>query len=154
MKNNIFVSGLPESYTFNGNEITDKKKIIQEVFERITPNIQATNYIVSKVFDPIEGRTRCSAKVTFNDYESKLLILRNSKNLSRVDSNDTIRKVFIRSEDLPLTSKENKRLVDKMWTLRRALLPNSSTVYKLVKGKLLENDCVIDEFNLNNQIFC
>ena len=32
LKNNIFVSELPESY--------DKKKIIQEVFKRITPNIQ------------------------------------------------------------------------------------------------------------------
>ena len=153
MKNNIFISGIPASYQIDGNEVNDKKQIINEIFGRIDPEITVDKYMVAKIFEPGEGRTRYSAKIKFNDFGSRMAILRNSRKLGEINGNDTIRKVFIRSDDPPITRKENKRLSDKLWTLKNSLQPGTTTIYKLSRGKLLRDDAVIDQFDLSNQIF-
>ena len=83
-----------------------------------------------------------------------MAILKNSKSLGQCEDTDSIRKVFIRSEDPPLTRKENRRLSDKLRELKQSLEPGSGVLYKLYKGELLRNDVVVDKFNLSNQIFC
>ena len=154
MKTNIFISGLPESCDVGGVTTDDQPLIIKEVFSKISTDITDEHYTVSKTFQPTEGRTRFSAKITFNNVEMRMNILKNCKNLGKLAEGHALKKVFIKSEAPPLTRKENKRLADKMWTLRRAEPPGSTIKYILSKGKLLKDDQVIDEFDLGNQIFC
>ena len=66
--------------------------IINEIFRRIDPEITADKYTVSKVFEPGEGRTRDSAKIIFNDFRSRMSILRNCKKMCEINENDATRK--------------------------------------------------------------
>ena len=154
LKDNIFMTGIPESYTINENVTNDKNKIIEEIISRIDHDMTNENYLVKHIFNPTDGRTKYSAKITFNSTNAKMSILRNAKRLGHSAQDDALRKVFVRSEDPPLTRKENKRLADKLRTLKSSLEPDSNIKYKLLKGKLLENETVIDQFNLFNQLFC
>ena len=65
-----------------------------------------------------------------------------------------IKKIWLKNEDTPMQKKENDRLYSKMRELRNAEDPdNPVNTYKIKSGKLLKNDEVIDNFNLENQIF-
>ena len=166
LSNNIFISGIPASYIINNVEVEDKKEIIKEILKRIDPLVTDTKYKVEKVIDPGANRTRntidpgtirtrYSARLSFNDSDSRKTILKNAKLLGNCEENDSIRKVFVRCEDPPLTRKENRRLSDKLKKLKAELEPgDEETKIKLSKGKLYRNQTVIDEFNLSNQIFC
>ena len=66
---------------------------------------------------------------------------------------DWKRKVFFKSEQTPLTSKENSRLYEAFKVLRERYKDDNTNVIKLDKGKLYQNDVVVDEFKLENQIF-
>ena len=154
-KNNVFVTGIPETFTGDDNiEITDKKKIVQKVFTFVNQQIAVEKYKVVKVFNPTDGKTRYSAKIVFDDFHSKMEIIKNCKKLATLAEEDPLRKVRVCFDDPPLTRKENSRLADKRYQLtREAEDTGSGDVYKLEKGKLLKNDVQIDEFNLSNQIF-
>ena len=154
-KNNVFVTGIPETFTGEDNiEISDKKEIIQKAFTIVNQQISTQSYKVVKVFDPAQGKTRYSAKIVFDDYNSKMGIVKNCKKLANLNEENPLRKIYVRFDDPPLTRKENKRLSDKRYQLaREAEETGSGDVYKLEKGKLLKNDAQIDEFNLSNQIF-
>ena len=52
-----------------------------------------------------------------------------------------------------MTSKENRRLYDKMKKLKEDHEDDEDAVIKLEKGKLYLNGVIVDEFNLSNQIF-
>ena len=104
------------------------------------------------MFEPAENRTRCSAKIVFTDFDSKMGIIKNCKKLGGLDEGHPFKTVRVRFDDPPLTRKENRRLSDKRYQLAQEA-GDSGDVYKLVKGKLMKNDSVIDEFNLSNQIF-
>ena len=66
-----------------------------------------------------------------------------------------LRKVFLKNDDPPLTRKENERLGAKMKQMREDEDPDHpQNKYYIKKGKLYKNDEEIDEFNLNNQLFC
>ena len=154
-KNNVFVTGIPETFTGDDNiEITDKKEIVRKAFTLVNHEVSVDTYRIVKVFDPAEGKTRYSAKIVFNDYNSKMEIVKNCKNLATLDERHPLRKIYVRFDDPPLTRKENKRLADKRYQLtREAVESGSGDVYKLEKGKLMKNNVQIDEFNLSNQIF-
>ena len=60
-----------------------------------------------------------------------------------------------KNDDPPLTRKENERLQTKMKELRDLEDPdNPQNKFYIKKGSLYKNDESIDEFNLNNQLFC
>ena len=52
-----------------------------------------------------------------------------------------------------LTNKENSRLFSEFNKLRERHDSDEDTLIKLEKGKLYNNGIVMDEFNLNHQIF-
>ena len=112
----------------------------------------ADNYTVEKVFQPIQGRTRHSAKSVFKNFETKMAIIRNCRKFKDLDKNDPIRAIFVKFDDPPLTQAENKRLSDKLKRLRDEA-GSEAVTYKITKGKLLRDGVQIDEFNLINQIF-
>ena len=75
-----------------------------------------------------------------------------------MDRNNYLRKIWIKNDDPPLTRKENERLQNKVKELRETetVVPGEEPAnrYYIKKGKLFQNDDIIDEFNLNNQLFC
>ena len=117
VKNNVFVTEIPATYKLHEgdeNVCTDTKLIVQRAFQILNPVISTNNYTVEKVFQPVQGRTRHSAKVVFKDFESKMSIIKNGKKFKDLDENDTFRAIFVKFDDPPLTSMENKRLSDKL----------------------------------------
>ena len=155
-KKNVFITGIPESYKRDNDEeeITDQKVIVEAVFTLVNNKVTNDKYEVVKVFEPVENGSRYSAKVVFDDFKSKMEIIKNCKKLNQLPEENPLRKVRVRFDDPPLTRKENKRLSDECYRLKReAEETGSGDVYKLSKGKLLKNDVQIDEFNLSNQIF-
>ena len=65
-----------------------------------------------------------------------------------------MKRIWLKNEDTPMQKKENDRLYNKMRELRNAEDPdNPVNMYKIKSGKLFKNDEVIDNFNLENQIF-
>ena len=76
--------------------------------------------------------------------------MKNSKKLSLLSIEDPLRKVFIRHEASPLHRKENDRIYSK---LKKSKEDHPDTEYKIIKGKLYEDDQEIDEFNIKNSIF-
>ena len=154
-KNNLFVTGIPESCTNANNiEISNKDEIIREAFHFINQQVTADKFKVVKVFDPAQNSDRYSAKVVFNDFDSKMDIIKNCKKLATLEDVHPFRKLRVRFDDPPLNRKENHRLSEKLYQLaKEARDAGSSDIYRLEKGKLLKNDVQIDEFNLSNQIF-
>ena len=154
IRNNVFISGIPNSTTINGVVTTDDSVIVKHVLSYLLPDIAQEDYNIDKAFEPKVGFTRHSAIISFTRYEKKVGLLGKSKELkTRTDENHWLRKVFIRSEQTPLTSKENLRMYGEFKKLRDQHVDDNDTVVKLEKGKLLINDVVVDEFNLMNQIF-
>ena len=156
VKNNIFITGIPSSHTIKENNVTDKEIIIQHIIKYIKDEVNNGHYKIVTFFDPVEGRNNFSAKVTFNDYSTKMVVIKNCKKLGTLDSEYPLKKIRVRFDDPPLTRKENKRLSTKLYELRHANTDaqgDTEVVYKLEKGTLLKDGVAIDEFNLNNQIF-
>ena len=156
VKNNIFITGIPSSHTIKENNVTDKEIIIHHIIKYIKNELNNGHYKIVKIFYPVEGRNNFSAKVTFNDYSTKMEVIKNCKKLGTLDSEDPLKKIRVSYDDPPLTRKENKRLSTKLYELRHANTDaqgDTEAVYKLDKGKLLKDGVAIDEFNLNNQIF-
>lgn len=154
LRNNVFISGIPNSVTINDVVTDENNVIINHILTFLVPGITEEVYKVDKVFEPKEGFTRHSAILSFTRYDKKIELLGKCKDLkNRTDVNHWLRKVFLRSEQTPLTSKENTRLFKKFKSLRDQHVDNGDIIIKLEKGKLLQNGVLIDEFNLANQIF-
>ena len=154
LRNNVFMTGIPNTATIDGAETADNKTIIDNVFSYLLPAIDNAEYRITKAFDPKPGFTRHSALITFNNYDTKTALLGKSKELvTRTDEHSWLRKVFIRSEQTPLASKENSRLYEEFKKLRDQHEGDDTTVVKLEKGKLFVKDKCVDEFNLANQLF-
>ena len=58
-----------------------------------------------------------------------------------------------KSWSLPCSSKENSRLYKKFKDLKTKYEDDDTNLIQLDKGKLYHNEVIIDEFNLENQIF-
>ena len=117
-KNNVFVSGIPCKMVINGNEISDSKLIIDQAFKVALPSVNPESYSIIKDFDAREGHTRHSAKVKFNDNDTKEKVVTGAKELKKLNDENAMRKIFIKWDQPPLTNKENNRLFSKMISLR------------------------------------
>ena len=151
VKNNAFITSIPEKLNIHQVEVTDKTVILDYVFNYINNGVTREQYKIEKIFGPAQGRTRHSAKIIFNTFESKMAIIKNCKKLGTLNIGNPLKKIYVRFDVPLLTRQENKRLSDKLYELSRSD-PDGAT-YKIQKGKLLKDDTQIDEFNLINQIF-
>ena len=64
IRNNVFISGLPNILTQDETQITDNDEIVQSLFEHLVPGFPKENYTIIKAFKPREGYTRHSSLVT------------------------------------------------------------------------------------------
>ena len=69
------------------------------------------SYNILRNFDPREGGfTRHAAKLNIIDTETKSKIFKGFIKFRELDMNDPLKKVFMKNDDPPLTTKENDRL--------------------------------------------
>ena len=54
------------------------------------------HYKIVKSFDPVGGRNNFSAKVAFNDYSTKMAVIKNCEKLGTLDSEDPLKKIRVR----------------------------------------------------------
>ena len=163
-KNNIFLSGIPNAVqpdftdittADDQNAVTDHAEIIQHVLNFVSPGIRKENYKILVNFNAKENHTRHSAKIQVDDYNTKSKIFKGCAKFKNLNDQDYLRKIFLKNDDPPLTRKENERLHNKMKELREQEDPDlPQNKYFIKKGTLYKNDEAIDEFNLNNQLFC
>ena len=152
-KNNLFMSGIPNSFEIDGVETTDNDKIVKHILSFVHPTIAAENYKCIKTFEPRDGLPRHSCLLGFQDADAKKNVLSNSRKLNGLDESDPMRRVFIKNEQTPLTRKENTRLYNEFKKLEETHKDNGDMNVKLERGKLFLNDQQVDEFSLVNQLF-
>ena len=102
------------------------------------------------------NHTRHSAKIQVDNYTMKSNIFKGCAKFKGLDEQNYLRKIFLKNDDPPLTRKEHERLSSKMKELReqeQADPGEPQNRYYIKKGVLYKNDELIDEFNLNNQLF-
>ena len=128
------------------------KEIIKHIVNVVTPDVTENDYKIVKAFNPREGQDKHSAKLFFTCNDTKNKLLSNTKKLKNLDENHVLRKVFIKNETTPLIRKENDRLYTNMKKLKDEN-PIDRDKFKILKGKLMHGDNIIDEFNMNNSIF-
>ena len=163
-KNNLFISGIPNAVKPNfldtaemedENAVTNHVDIIHHVLNFVKPNIQKEDYKILFNFDAKETHTRHSAKIRVENFDTKMDIFKGCAKFKSLGETNYLRKIFIKNDDPPLTRKENERLQFKMKELRGLEDPNDpQNRYYIMKGSLYKNNEVIDDFNLNNQLFC
>ena len=153
VKDNIFISGVPNSMDIGGTNVDDNDEIILEVLSFVDPNISVDDYRIIKNFEPRDGLPRHSCLLGFTNIDAKKSLLSNSKKLNQLPDSDVRRKVFIKNEQTPLTRKENSRLFGEFKKLQETHKDDETKIVKLEKGKLYFNGEVVDEFSLTNQLF-
>ena len=153
VKDNIFISGIPNTLDIGGDNTEDNDKIVHHILTFVEPNIVDGDYRVIKNFEPRQGYLRHSCLLGFTNTNAKKNILQNSKKLNGLQEDNVLRKVFIKNEQTPLTRKENSRIYGEFKKLKELHEADESQKVKLEKGKLYLNDEVVDEFNLSNQLF-
>ena len=105
-----------------------------------------------KVFDADTDRPTFAAKLIFNDTESKNTVLVKASKLRECECEcEQLKKVYIKNDERKLASKENYRLHQKR---RNLINEHPNAVFKIEKGKLLQDGTEVVKFDLNNQIFC
>ena len=112
-----------------------------------------TGLRIIKAFNAREGYTRHSTLVSFNESAIKKELMHKCKNLKNLDDDNPFKKVYIKQEQPPLTRKENDRLYKQFKMLRETYKDDDNVQIKLYRGKLYNNEAVIDEFSLFNQYF-
>ena len=152
-KDNVFISGIPNSLDIDGVNTTENDKIVSHILSFVEPTIVAGNYRCIKAFAPREGLPRHSCLIGFNDPDAKKKVISNSKKLNGLEDGDPMRKVYIKNEQTPLTRKENSRLYNEFKKLQETHKDDVTMNVKLERGKLLLNDQQVDEFSLSNQLF-
>ena len=154
-KNNVFITGIPCKMKIDGNETQDSKVIIQYALKVALPNIESDMYRVLKDFEPREGHTRHSTKLELKENETKKKLMEGACKLKSTPGEDNpLRRIYIKNDQPPLSKRENDRLFTKMLSLKDAETDeNEKKAYKISFGKLYKNDTLMDEFNLNNQLF-
>ena len=163
-KNNIFISGIPNAVKQDfqaittiddENAVTDHAEIIHHVVKFVNPTIKKEDYKILVNFDAKESHTRHSAKIRVENYNTKSNIFKGCAKFKTLEENNYLRRIFLKNDDPPLTRKENERLQGKMKQLRDLEDPiDPENKYYIKKGTLFKNNEPLDEFNLNNQLFC
>ena len=147
LKNNMIITGIP-----NGELVIDDVTLqsdeekVAGILHEIGDNISTDCYKLL-YFPAAENRTTHVCKVTFNDFNVKMNVIKNAKKLKDIES---LRKVFLQWDDPKLTRQENQRLRKAKWELKQSH-PNDNL--ELRKGILKRNNQQVDKFNLMNQIF-
>ena len=153
VRDNVFISGIPNSMNIGGTNSDDNEAIVLEVLSFVDPNITANDYRIIKTFEPRNDLPRHSCLIGFSNLNAKKNILSNSKKLNGLPETDEKKKVFIKSEQTPLNRKENSRLYQAFKQLQNTHEEDESQKVKLERGKLYLNDEIVDEFSLTNQLF-
>ena len=153
VKDNIFMSGIPNSMNIEGANTEDNTKIVQHILSYIAPTTAANDYKVIKVFEPRDGLPRHSCLLGFTNTVARKSILDNSKELNKLGEDNVLKKVYVKSEQTPLTRKENSRLYGEFKKLQETHKDDENMKVVLQKGKLYLNDEVVDEYSLSNQLF-
>ena len=163
-KKNLFISGIPNAVqpdfqtvaeSDDENAVTSHEDIIHHVLDFVCPGIEKEDYKILVNFDSKDNYTRHSAKIQVEHYNTKSNIFKGCAKFKTLNQENYLRKVFLKNDDPPLTRKENERLGAKMKQMREDEDPDHpQNKYYIKKGKLYKNDEEIDEFNLNNQLFC
>ena len=92
------MTGIPTELTNeNGDVLNNPETIIEHVITFVANDINDGDYKLVKVFQPREGHTQHSAKLVFTSDESKKGVMLGSKELNKLENNNTIRKVFIKN---------------------------------------------------------
>ena len=107
IKNNIFISGIPNRVNIGGVQTEDNETIISHILLHLVPTITADDYSIIMAFEHREGFTRHSAIVSFTDCKTKEKLLGTCKNLKNLNENNWLKRVYLKSEQPQLTSKEN-----------------------------------------------
>ena len=153
-KENIFVSGIPNILTIDGEDTEDPKKILDTVMKFVCPTLGDEGYEVLVNFEPKEGYSSHSAKIRTKDSDTKAKIFTGTAKLKALGENHAFKKVYLKYDNPPLTRKENDRLHQRMRTLRaEENADNPVNKYYIKSGKLYKNGTCIDEFNLSHQLF-
>ncbi len=139
-KNNVFISGIPINMEINEKRTDEIDEIILYILKYVHPDISTDDYNVLNSFEPREGFTRHSCLIAFKNSNIKNNILGNSKKLKDLAPDHELRKVYIKSDQSPLTRKENFRLYNKFKLLRETHKDDHAVNIKLQKGKLYLND--------------
>ena len=147
LKNNMIITGIPNSDLLIDDVAhqSDEEKVAG-IFNEICDDIRTECYTIFS-FPAAENRASHVCKVTFNDFDVKKNVMRNSKKLR---DNVSLNKIFLQWDEPKLTRQENQRLRKKKWTLKQDH-PNDN--FELKKGILKQNDQQVDKFDLINQIF-
>ena len=127
IKNNIIISGIPES----DNDVADVNKLISEELS-IVPAIDT----VLRLGKPNPDRPRL-LKVVISNSENRQKILLKAKDLRKSTCKETREKVYIRPDQTKKQQLESKNLRD---DLRARRLQNPTKVYKIVKGVIEESE--------------
>ena len=109
IKNNVFITGIPNSTPVDGEETEVNSDIVQSLFEQLVPSITTDNYKIIKSFESREGYTRHSCLIAFHKNDTKKSLLEQCKKLKDRDETDPFRRVYIKHEQPPMTHKENNR---------------------------------------------
>lgn len=157
-KNNLFVTGIPNSITTDilgtPETIVSADDVLHHVLNFVYPGIEVESYKVLKHFDPREGQERHSTKIVVHESELRSNIFKGCIKFKDLNSTHYLKKVFIKSDEPPLTQKENRRLSTKMKELRdEEDADNPVNRYYIKYRKLYKNNDVFDEFDINNQLF-
>ena len=153
-KENIFVSGIPNTLTIDDEPNDDPNVKLRKVMNLVCPNLEEDAYEVLVNFEPKEGYSNHSAKIRAKNISTKTEIFKGTAKLKALGETHPFKRVYLKYDNPPLTRKENDRLHQKMRTLRADEDPaNPENTYNIKSGKLHKNGTVIDEFNLSNQLF-
>ena len=127
IKNNIIISGIPES----DNDEANVNKLISEELG-IVPEIDTTQ----RLGKPNPDRPRL-LKVIVSNSENRQKILLKAKDLRKSTCKETREKVYIRPDQTKKQQLESKNLRD---DLRARRLQNPTKTYRIVKGVIEETE--------------
>ena len=127
IKNNIIISGIPES----NNDTADVIKLISEELD-ILPEIDTVQRLGKQ--NPNKPRL---LKVVIPNSENRQKILLKAKDLRKSDCKNTREKVYIRPDQTKKQQLESKNLRD---DLRARRLQNPDKFYRIVKGVIEETE--------------
>lgn len=121
----------------------------QEAFDEVLDLLEAD---ICPEYKPIRlgknhpGKFR-PLKIKFKTESAKI---KSCKKANVLRSGIHTKRVYINYDYPPYTSKENARLRHKLKELK---VTNPTHNYKIQNGKLLDNDTIIDHFDIQNQVF-
>ena len=110
MQSKVFMSGIPEELSIDEEDPVTGAGIIPRILSFVEPNINDGDYKVVRTFPAKEGFTRHCCLLEFKDRKVKEELLKKSKTLKDLAEEHVLKKVYIKSDQTPLTRKENSRI--------------------------------------------